>query len=353
MSRLVAPTLIGLGGLLAVVLLLLPVEERWSLVDAARNEHVTSLGRDSAGQLHAGTQSGRLWRHDASSGWESPAAVPSGAPITVLVADGDGLLVGTASGLYRWRPGWESLLDVWRIGHVQVRERWRVVATGNRVLVGANGDWVDTDIARAIGDTSVYRVLAQPLNGGDALHAGTVGLGVWLRLPGDHRWLDNSRNLPAETKVFALALTGDGLLLAGTDQGLYWQASPLLPWQRITAGLGSRRVLDLALWERADGVWLLAASDDGVYRIELLEQPRGLETRGLWQRIPAPRAGLDRPVSWIVPAQDTVWIAAGSIYRLDRERGWTWRTGMLAAGLLVLAGLALAGWRSRIRGLPS
>lgn len=341
--RLLLPSLFTLGVLLALAATMLPTESRWSHADQARHEHVTSLGRNGEGLLHAGTQSGRLWRLQGESGWQDLSGTPGGVAITVLTMGHSGLLVGTTDGLYRWDGGWDRLLGAGRISdvrtHAAEEEGGLVVASGNRVLEQRNGGWEDTGIAEAIGDTMVYRAMIQATDTGPALHAGTVGRGVWTRLAGENRWQDNSEGLPADAKVFTLVLAGNGLLLAGTGQGLYWQTAPLQPWRSIDSGLGSKRVLDLAGHDHPNGRLLLAASDDGVYSINLVERQQSLETQGRWQRIPAESAGLDRPVSWIVPDQETVWISAGSIYRLTPSRSGLRYTGLAAGTILVCASL--------------
>lgn len=341
--HLIALLLITLGFLLALTAFLLPGEAQWSHAGHARHEHVTSLGRDDSGLLYAGTQSGRLWRMHGQSEWQDLSGTPDDVAITVLAAGHSGLLVGTSDGLYRWRGEWEQLIGTGRISDVRVDDDNRgselIIALGNRVLERRDGHWRDTGIADAIGDTPVYRATTQPTETGHALHAGTVGRGVWTRLPGEQIWRDNSAALPADAKVFALALADNGRLLAGTDQGLYWQVAPFEPWRQLDDGLGNRRVLDLARWDHpVNATQLLAASDDGVYSINLVERQRSLETQGRWHRLTAGAAGLDSSVSWMEPDEDTIWIAAGSIYRL----AWP-RSGLRYAGLTAGAALALAG----------
>ncbi|MEX0729516.1 MAG: hypothetical protein WED00_03655 [Aquisalimonadaceae bacterium] len=341
-SRLFASSLITLGCLLALTTVMLPGEAQWIRVEQARDEHVTTLGPDADGHLYAGTQSGRLWRLQGESDWQDVGGTLGAVAITVLAPDPGGLLVGTSDGLYRWQQGWQQLLGTGRISDVRSLagepDGRLIVATGSRVLILEDGHWGDTNIADAIGNSPVYRAMGQSTGEDHTLHAGTVGRGVWTRLAGETDWRHNSAGLPDTVNVFSLAEAGNGLLLAGTDQGLFWQAAPLQPWRRLDAGLGSRRVLDLARRERTDGTVLLAASDDGVYSVRLVERQQSLETQGRWQHIPAPPPGLDGPVSWIVPDTETVWISASSLYSLTRSRSGLWYAGLAAGGTMAFAG---------------
>lgn len=343
--RLLAPSLITFGFLLAVTAAMLPGEPRWNHADVAAGEHITTLARDGDGVLHAGTQSGRLWRFYGASDWRDVGGTLGAEAVTVMRPDPEGLLVGTSNGLFRWRGDWEQLLPRGRISDIRPpgpdRAAPFLVATGNRVLERRDDGWADTDASRAIGDTPIYRALARNTEAGWYLHAGTVGSGVWSLSPGGTGWTHDSQGLPEGIKVFALEQADNGLLLAGTDQGLYWQATTGEQWRRLNTGPDAWRVLDLALRQRPQGTLLLAASDDGVRSIALVERSRSLETRGRWQHVGMASRALDAPVSRIVADGDTVWIAAGSVYRLTTARPALWLVAMAAGGAMVLAGLYL------------
>ena len=337
-TRLLPPFLIAAGVVLMLATLMLPGQARWVHDDPARYKHVTTLVATGDDVLLAGTQSGRLWRWDPDGQWRDMGGTPGELPITMLGHDTD-ILIGTPDGLYR--PDGESILPTGRISHLHQHDAVLAIATGSSVVLRVDDTQRDWELAGPLDGAPVYRVQVQVLDEGVAWHAGTIGQGVWTLEPGEDSWQPNSDGLPDPVNILSMRAAGNNTLLAGTDQGLFWQAIPGQRWQRIDDGLGERRVLDLHREERDGRLDLFAASDDGLYNITLVERERSVETQGRWSAVAPRSAELDRSVGFVVSADDTLWISAGSVYRLARERGALWFVGLAVGLLLTLLGFRL------------
>lgn len=329
-----------LGMLGVVVLATTPwvfSHERWVMDDPDRSEHVFTLAKGQDG-LYRGSQNGALWRLEGQE-WHRVHRTDRGAIMTLLP---DRRLAVLNGGLWDWGTDtWLAAPAGTRVSHAVPAGHYLLLATGNGVLA-----W-DGDGFRNLGlDAQVYRLHAGDTATGLAIHAGTIGDGIWrleMDRPADG-WQPVSQGLPRPVNILSLLEADNGALLAGTDQGLFWRADGR-PWRRVEAGLGQRRVLALAL--DAEGM-LWAGSDDGAYRIRLVQRERALETQGRWEKLRNPPEGLDRPVSWVVPYADTIWISAGATYRLDRVAG-PHIYQQMAVGLLLIA-LALYLLRRRMTG---
>ncbi|MCC5812778.1 MAG: hypothetical protein JJU06_20650 [Ectothiorhodospiraceae bacterium] len=326
--------LFGAGLLLALSAPWLYGGERWVLDDPDRPGHITALAAGNGQTLYAGNQSGNLLqRRDGR--WTTAGTSPGEQAILGLFPE-HGLAM-TTQGVWDWREGrMLSPPGSPRVSHVLPVEGGLLVGTGNGILLRAEGEWRDGAL-----QAQVYRLQMQSRTDVETLHVGTIADGVWSLPVGDvgqdgAEWRQNNQGLPKPVNVLSLLTAGNDALLAGTDQGLFWQASDSERWRRVDAGLGTRRILALGRSHVDDTTILWAGSDDGVYQVRLVERERTLETQGRWEEVNNPPGGLDQSVSWVVPLEENVWIAAGSLYRLGSPRDDRWML-QLGAGLFLAA----------------
>ncbi|HSO84427.1 hypothetical protein [Thiocapsa sp.] len=156
-------------------------------------------------------------------------------------------------------------------------------------------------------------------------------------------WTANSRGLPDGVKALCFAVTEGGMLLVGTDRGLYWQAAPGETWTALAQFPRERRVL--ALYRAppdARGLQRLwIGTDDGLSALDLAETREGLSVAGPLRSFDALWEPPETGVSWIVPvAGDGLMVSAGALYRLSAVRYPGWYRFVLAGILLLLVG----GW---------
>lgn len=342
LRRWLLPAALTLAGLLIVASTpWLFSHERWVMDDPDRREHVFTLVAHD-GRLYRGSQNGTL-RVLEDGNWRQLAGSPGRGAIMYLLPERELAILN--NGLWEWAtkeriPAPGGL----RVSHAALADERLYLGTGNGVFAWDGEVFHHMDL-----DAQVYRLHVRHIRDAGTLHAGTIAAGIWYVHPagGKAIWQSDNEGLPSPLNVLSLLEVDNGILLAGTDQGLYWQAAPGDRWRRVDAGLGERRVLSLAL---DDEDWLWAGSDDGAYRVRLVQRERSVETQGRWEKLRNPPGGLDRPVSWVVPVDDTVWISAGAVYRLDRVAG-PHVYQQLAVGLLLIA-LALYLVRRRTTGNP-
>lgn len=347
--RAAATLTIAFGLALAVVGLALPGALPQGRVLAAAGlastSHVTALAVGADGSLLAATQAGELWRYRAGR-WSAEAGL-AGQVITALAGEPGQLPIGTAAGL--WWPDGEPLPDRPRVLDILATEQRLVIATGAGVWVHADGHW-----QRPTPAISAYRLLAQHRGAEPYLHVGTVGDGVYSA-PSDRLlepWQPNGRGLPDGAKVLSLVETAASHVLAGTDQGLFWQAAPGHTWQEIATGLGKRRILALHCAPPGDAgrqrLWI--GTDAGLVALDLREDADQVlaPEPALFFAVAPGEPPLESPVSAIVPVGEQLMLSAGAVYELRdaRPRG---------GHLLSLAGIGVAiigawiGLRTRIR----
>ncbi len=311
-------------------------QERWVMDDPHRREHVFTLIADGD-HLVRGAQNGTLRIRDRD-GWHRLGQSPGQAAIMLLLPERE--LAVLNRGLWHWgTPAPVAAPDGVRISHAAPKGEQLVLGTAKGVLLWDGHEFHDLGL-----DAQVYRVHVVQTGAGKGIHAGAIATGMWHRPEGGD-WRPNNPGLPQPVNALSLLQVDNGVLLAGTDQGLFWQSAPGEQWRRVDAGLGQRRVLALAL--DTDG-WLWAGSDDGAYRVRLVQRAQAVETQGRWEKLRNPPGGLDRPVSWVVPLGDETWISAGSVYRLDHRAG-PHLYQQFAVGLLLIA-LALYLLRRNMMG---
>jgi hypothetical protein len=339
-NRSLALALIGAGLIAIIAGPLLPGGERLVLNDPPRVGHVTDLARADDGSILAGTGKGELWQL-TDDVWQRVDIDLGEQPVTSLEADlsGDPSAgpIGTAGGLVNGPSGLPPVQE--RVSDEAATAAGLVVATADGVLVEGDEDW-----QRLLAGVYVYRLEPQTTDAGDYLHAGSVSQGVYTAAVADlASWAPNSDGLPPATNVFSFVVTERDRLVAGTSKGLYWQAAPLAPWQPLEVGLERSRMLSLHLDPARDGgqrLWI--GSDDGLFRVDLVEDDAGVGAEMYAEPVAGPDDGLRFGVSWIVPYEDGVMLSAGGVYRFGNAgfAGWYWisLTGVL---LLVLGGLLL------------
>ncbi|WP_295884918.1 ABC transporter substrate-binding protein [uncultured Thiohalocapsa sp.] len=336
-NRTLALGLAAIGLLLIVAGPLLPGGERALVNDPPRTGHVTDLARADDGSILAGTQDGELWRL-ADGTWAPVDVDLGGAPVTALAADlsGDPSKgpIGTGAGLVN-APGTLPPITV-RVSDESATAAGLVVATGDGLLVEADGDW-----QRQLPGVHVYRLEPQRIDGTDYLHAGTVDAGVYTAPVSDLAGFSpNSDGLPQQGNVFSFVITAGGRLVAGTSKGLYWQEAPMQPWQPLKVGLEQSRMLSLHLEpERGDTQRLWIGSDDGLFSVALTEDDAGVTAAAYAEPAAGPDDGLRYGVSWIVPFEDGVMFSSGGVYQFGSFGlpGWYW-ISLLGVVLLLLGG---------------
>jgi hypothetical protein len=329
------PVVIGLA--LIVLGFVLPGGERLIRENLPLETHVTVLAPGADGTILAATQAGEIWRLDGTA-WEQEDLGLGGRLVLALRGEPGEHPVGTATGLV-------SASGVSPPGDPRISD---VLETTSRLLAATpEGLWVYADDAwhRPLSGVPLYRLAEQRREGRVHLHAGTIGEGVYsasletLLSP----WASNSRGLPVGVKALCFAVTEGGILVVGTDRGLYRQAAPGETWEAVTQFTRERRVL--ALYRAppdARGlqrVWI--GTDDGLSALDLAETRDGLSAAGPLQSFDALWEPPETGVSWILPvAGDGLVVSAGAVYRLSTVRYPGWYRFVLAGILLLLVG----GW---------
>lgn len=299
--------------------------------------HVTTLIAAPGGEVFAGTQSGAVWRL-ADGVWTQEPVALGGEPVTAMLGDPRRNPVGTAAGLANAPQGTPPLGE--RVGSLVRTSAGLFAGTARGVRRLVDGRW-ETPGPSA----NVYSLVVQSRADGDWLHAGTIGSGVLstpLQAAGGP-WRANRLGLPEQAKVFCFGATPGGRLLAGTDSGLFWQATPGDPWRSLSLGLDGKRVLALYL-APAEGpagrqrLWI--GADDGLYWLTLVEAADGLTPDGGPRLADTAENQPSVGVSWIIPHQDRLLVSAGVIYLYGPTRLADWGWISLAGVVLLL----LAGW---------
>ena len=335
--RMSATVLIVLGFALVALGFLLPGGQRLIRESLPLEIHVTVLAPGDGGTILAANQAGEIWRFDGA-GWEQEDFDLGGRPVLALRGEPSRHPIGTGTGLFTGSD-LESPPGHPRVSDLLETEAGLLVATAHGLWIRAGDSW-----HQPIAGVSLYRLIEQRREGRVYLHAATIGAGVYSASSAGalSAWIANSRGLPDGVKVLCFAVTDGGILLAGTDQGLYGQVEPHEPWEAFGEIPRDRRVLALyrAPPDDAGTQRLWVGGDDGLSALDLMETGRGLSVAGsarsfdaLWE---PPQAG----VSWILPWNDGVMVSAGAVYLLRdvRYRGWY---RFLLAGILLLG---VGGW---------
>ena len=332
----VALVLTALGLLLAVAGPFLPGGIHLTPIGPPGVGHVTSLVATDRGDILAGTQAGEVWRLRGGAWTREPLNL-GGQPVLALLGEPGRTPVGTAAGLFP--AAGESPLEG-RVGSLLQTEMGLLAGTASGVRLFANGGW------SAPGPVAnIYSLIGQRSDDGRWLHAGTIGAGVLSTSAAEVGtiWQPNSQGLPEAVKVFSFATTQGGLLLAGTDQGVFWQSRPGQPWRSLHSALDGRRAMSLHIaadGERQGRERLWIGGDAGLSSMALAEQGETLAAEG--DPLLADSAERQPPfgIGAIVTSGDRLLVSAGAVYTYGPTplAGWYWIS--LAGVVLIL----LAGW---------
>ncbi len=342
---------LGAGLVLGAVLLfmvaaLLPHQQAWMPDDPALEQHAAALFVTADDRLLMGTQSGRICLHDGD--WQAYGTVAGERAVTRLGMRGEQLLIAAPDGLFDLDGRVDSINQ--RISDVRAFDDDSLLAGGAPgVLRFTQEGWQDTGLRQRLTDAPVYRVWQDQAG---HQHAGTIGEGIWSRTSTGTAWQPNREGLPAPLNVFAFAETANGILLAGTDQGVFWQAETGAMWRPLHGSADRKtRYLDLLIDDReSDAPILLGATDDGVLQVRLVPREKWLETRGQVELLPVGPPGLDGGISHLAIRNDELWAAAGSVYRFQPVAPAIRLPLMLFSGILFGLGVFLLGmlrWRVR------
>ncbi|AFL72894.1 hypothetical protein [Thiocystis violascens] len=325
-----------LGLLLAVAGPFLPGGIHLTPVGPPGAGHVTSLVATDQGDILAGTQAGEVWRLRGGA-WTRENLALGGQPVLALLGEPGRTPVGTAAGLFP--PAGESPLED-RVGSLLQTELGLLAGTVGGVRLLVNGRW------SAPGPVAnIYSLSGQRHGDGHWLHAGTIGAGVLSTSAAEAgaAWQPNSQGLPEAVKVFSFATTQGGLLLAGTDQGVFWQSRPGQPWRSLHPALDGRRAMSVHIaadGERQGRERLWIGGDAGLSSLALAEQGETLAAEG--DPLLADSAEWQPPfgIGAIVSSGDRLLVSAGAVYEYGPTplSGWYWIS--LAGVVLIL----IAGW---------
>lgn len=338
MRRIAVAVTLSIGLALIALGFLLPGGERLIRENLPLETYVTVLAPGDGGTILAATQAGELWRFDGA-GWEQEDAGLEGRLVLAMRGEPSRHAVGTATGLLS-ATGLAQPPGSPRVGDILETAAGLLAATPDGLWVLAAGTW-----HRSLSDKPLYRLAEQRRDGRIHLHAGTIGEGVYsasaetLLSP----WAANSRGLPDGVKALCFAVTEGGLLLVGTDQGLYWQAAPGETWNALAEIPRDRRVLALyrAPPDARSLQRLWIGTDGGLSALDLAETRDGLSVTGRLRSFDALWEPPESGVSWILPvAGEGLMVSAGAVYRLQGVRYPGWYRFVLAGILLLLVG----GW---------
>ncbi|WP_200386770.1 ABC transporter substrate-binding protein [Thiocapsa imhoffii] len=327
------------AGALLLVGFLLPDVERLVRADLPDETHVTVLARGDGDTLLAATQVGTIWRLKHGV-WRQERTDLAGHLVLALGGDVDRMPIGTASGLLMEHavgpiPGDPRVSDLLVWGDALL------AATGAGLWVAVGDTW-----SQPLADRNLYRLIAQPGPDETILHAGTIGDGVYSAPARTltQSWQPNSLALPHGVKILSFAVTAFGPVLAGTDQGLFWQSAPGTSWRVLDPQLHGRRILALfcepiVMNDGQQRLWI--GGDAGLVSVDLLMRDGRLLAAGVPRVYPPLWEPLRAGVSWIQPSPDGLVISAGALYRLQSVRPPGWFRFPLAAIILVVA---VGGW---------
>lgn len=300
--------------------------------------HVTSLIAAPNGDIVTGTQAGDVWRFREGI-WTRDALALGGQPVMAMLDDPKRTPVGTAAGLANAPIGTPPLEG--RVGSLLRLDQGLLAGTANGVRVLADDRWLAPGP-----QANVYALHRQKRPDGAWLHAGTIDAGV-LSAPAEapeSPWQPNNQGLPDGVKVFSLATTPGGLLLAATDRGLFWQDRPGRAWRLVAPSLDGTRLLSLYLAPGPDArgaqrLWF--GSDKGLYWMDLAEDGDRLTARTEPHLADAAENQPTLGISWIVPHGSGLMISAGAIYEYGPVTfaGWYWISLAGVVLILVAGGL--------------
>lgn len=343
--RIAAALSVVLGLTLVALAVLLSGGERLIRENLPLDTHVTVLATGDGGSILAASQDGAIWRFDGE-GWTQEDPGLGGRLVLALRGEPDRSLIGTTTGLLvppDVKPDVTPLPVKTRVSDLLHTASGLLVATSDGLWVSSADRW-----QHSLPGLSLYRLVEQRRDDRVVFHAGTIGAGVYsapqdaVLLP----WRPNNLGLPEGAKVLSFAVTDGGILLAGTDRGLYWQTALTEPWTAVAAIPSDQRVLALYRAPPDDRglqrLWI--GGDAGLSVLDLQEHDGALAVDGPLQSVDALWEPPQTGVSWIVPMADGLMISAGAVYRLQSVRYPGGYRFVLGAILLFLIGAWLWWW---------
>ena len=227
---------------------------------------VSALLRAPDNSMYAATYGTGLYRTtDGGTSWVFVPTAPGTYQFTCLAADDSGkILAGSwGNGLFRQPgagPAWQSIADGYF--YCVATSPGGVILAGNDVgRVLHSTDYGKTWSRDSVGNDPVFSVA----DGKDGyLYAGTFQKGTYRSSDGGKTWLQRISGL-SNMIVRTLLIRQGGVLLAGTDGGLFKTTDRGEVWTPVTTGLFSlRSMLPIgANWIVAAGWRGLALSTDG------------------------------------------------------------------------------------------
>jgi hypothetical protein len=179
----------------------------------------TTLLAGTTGDIYKSSDNGNTWT-------EINSGIPVDARITSIVASGDAIFAGSASnGIFKTTNGgasWTGINSGLTNTHIS-----QLAAMDTRLLaVTLDGLFVsDNDGMSWAAGTSGLESVNCFVVVNDQLLAGTDDNGVYLSVDGGVSWTSFSSGIPANTRVWSLAVSSDGVF-AGTSSGVWITAAP-------------------------------------------------------------------------------------------------------------------------------
>jgi hypothetical protein len=174
----------------------------------------TTLFAGTTGDIYKSSDDGNTWT-EANSG------IAADARITSIVASEDAIFAGSASnGVFKTANGgtsWTAINSGLTDTHIS-----QLAVIGTRLLaVTLNGVFIsDNNGSSWAADSSGLEKINCFAVVDNQLFAGTDDEGAYLSVDSGATWTSYSSGLPANTRVWSLAASGDGIF-AGTDSGVW------------------------------------------------------------------------------------------------------------------------------------
>jgi hypothetical protein len=178
----------------------------------------TTLFAGTTGDIYKSSDNGNTWM-------EVNSGIPVDARITSIVASGDAIFAGSASnGIFKTTNGGTSWTEMnsgltdTHISQLVAKDTKLLAVTLDGVFVSDNGGMSWAAATSGLENVNCFVVV------NDQLLAGTDDNGVYLSDDGGVTWTSFSSGIPANTRVWSLAVSSNGIF-AGTSSGV-WVTTP-------------------------------------------------------------------------------------------------------------------------------
>jgi hypothetical protein len=180
----------------------------------------TTLFAGTTGDIYKSSDNGNTWT-------EVNSGIPVDARITSIVASGNAIFAGSASnGIFKTTNGGTSWTEInsgltnTHISQLAAMDTKLLAVTLDGVFVSDNDGMSWAAGTSGLENVNCFVVV------NDQLFAGTDDNGVYLSVDGGVTWTSFSSGIPANTRVWSLAVSSDGIF-AGTSSGVWITAPPL------------------------------------------------------------------------------------------------------------------------------